>query len=232
MTRPIYEPSPARTDAKLGFGNAQLFRRPAPSGSGSGVVAFAYMGMILNQDDPFPTDTDDTPTHYGTWNEGFTSDENILYPDLTNGIIYLGTEGSYPGDINFSSPGYYVASTTVAGWDNWTGPGTQVLDAIKGCGMVWDGRIDNRDESVILQPASGLAGVPDSQSIATDSAIVGPSTNEGRIYPIVAQYSGVDAAWTQVEMFVCLITPYLYDPDPPFPTAVGTTSPTWGKWYP
>ena len=31
MTRPIYEPTPSRTDAYLGFGQDQLFRRPAPT---------------------------------------------------------------------------------------------------------------------------------------------------------------------------------------------------------
>lgn len=31
MTRPIYEPTPSRTDAVLGYGNDQLFRRPGPS---------------------------------------------------------------------------------------------------------------------------------------------------------------------------------------------------------
>jgi len=31
MTRPIYEPSLTRKDAELGFGQDQLFRRPAPS---------------------------------------------------------------------------------------------------------------------------------------------------------------------------------------------------------
>ena len=30
MTRPIFEPSTSRTEAKLGFGSDQLFRRPAP----------------------------------------------------------------------------------------------------------------------------------------------------------------------------------------------------------
>ena len=30
MSRPIYEPTPPREDARLGFGNDQLFRRPAP----------------------------------------------------------------------------------------------------------------------------------------------------------------------------------------------------------
>ena len=34
MSRPIYEPTLTRTDAVLGFGNDQLFRRPAPTASG------------------------------------------------------------------------------------------------------------------------------------------------------------------------------------------------------
>lgn len=34
MTRPIYEPSLTRTDAELGYGRDQLFRRPAPTDTG------------------------------------------------------------------------------------------------------------------------------------------------------------------------------------------------------
>lgn len=38
MTRPIYEPSPTRTDAVLGYGSDQLFRRPSPvSGGGQAI---------------------------------------------------------------------------------------------------------------------------------------------------------------------------------------------------
>ena len=38
MTRPIYEPSLPRTDAVLGFGSDQLFRRPAPIGNRCAVL--------------------------------------------------------------------------------------------------------------------------------------------------------------------------------------------------
>jgi hypothetical protein len=40
MTRPIYEPSLTRTDRALGFGNDQLFRRPAPQGGDSVIPVF------------------------------------------------------------------------------------------------------------------------------------------------------------------------------------------------
>lgn len=48
MTRPIYEPSPNRTDAVLGYGNDQLFRRPAPQGAES-YCDRAYMRQIGGQ---------------------------------------------------------------------------------------------------------------------------------------------------------------------------------------
>ena len=41
MSRPIYEPTLTREDARLGFGNDQLFRRPAPSGGQ--VIAYAWI---------------------------------------------------------------------------------------------------------------------------------------------------------------------------------------------
>lgn len=44
MTRPIYEPTPARTDARLGFTSNQLLRRPAePSGGDVSYPAAAFI---------------------------------------------------------------------------------------------------------------------------------------------------------------------------------------------
>ena len=84
MTRPIYEPSLPRTDAELGYGRDQLFRRPAPVAAGSGGV-WAYMvwydGQDLPATDAFPFQW--TPPPF--WQEAWISDEasanNLLYPD-------------------------------------------------------------------------------------------------------------------------------------------------------
>lgn len=46
MSRPVYEPNPARTDSVLGFGSDQLFRRPAPVIS-AGITSAAYMEFDL-----------------------------------------------------------------------------------------------------------------------------------------------------------------------------------------
>lgn len=69
MSRPIYEPSLQRTDRRLGYGNSQLFRRPAPV-SGGIIPAFTAV-----QDSDFTTAVsgNDTVLLWDVWNNGDTS---------------------------------------------------------------------------------------------------------------------------------------------------------------
>lgn len=43
MTRPIYEPSLQRTDARLNYGQSQLFRRPPPPSQAGGIFEYAIV---------------------------------------------------------------------------------------------------------------------------------------------------------------------------------------------
>jgi len=56
MTRPIYEPTPGRTDRALGFSSDQLFRRPAPRTRGvcSEWIALQNGGTTIPTDTNFP----------------------------------------------------------------------------------------------------------------------------------------------------------------------------------
>lgn len=56
MTRPIFEPTPARTDASLGYSSRQLFRRPAPT-SGSSAYAWARFQRVNDSDINVPNNT-------------------------------------------------------------------------------------------------------------------------------------------------------------------------------
>jgi len=49
MTRPIFEPSTSRTEAKLGYGSNQLFRRPAPVSATSFPCFRAYAYNLAAQ---------------------------------------------------------------------------------------------------------------------------------------------------------------------------------------
>lgn len=51
MTRPIYEPSLQRTDARLGYGQAQLFRRPSPPSSEFPLVFRAAIQSVPGGED-------------------------------------------------------------------------------------------------------------------------------------------------------------------------------------
>lgn len=188
---------------------------------GGFTVEYAYISQILDQEDPIPTDVDDSVFAYGPATEGFTSDETILWPNLAGGEIILNAE-SAGNDPNTASSGYCVlATSSVAGWDNWSGGATEVLDAVKGCGFVWNcPTIDQRQEVVNLQPASGTAGVPDSQSVCADMNIVQSGSGLHNIYPLLVQYSGVDAIITQMSLFVAVLRPYTFQSDPSF-----------GKWF-
>jgi len=48
MTRPVYEPSPEREDARLGFGSNQLFRRPGEQPATSGGIEWYYVTSNTN----------------------------------------------------------------------------------------------------------------------------------------------------------------------------------------
>lgn len=87
MTRPIYEPTPARYDAYNDFGNQQLFRRPAPTSEGATIPGFhGYMteDLVLTTGNDgqlawdFWVNDDDTIFEAGTITGGDATDVVLL----------------------------------------------------------------------------------------------------------------------------------------------------------
>lgn len=195
------------------------------------IIEYAYIAQILDQEEPWPTGEDNNPITKGPMTEGFTSNEEVLYPDLSDGAIYLHEEGGGLGATT-SSPGYYVAACSAVP-DSWSGPSNPVLDGIKGSGIYWDcATLDQRALVVDLEHPSGTLGVPDGETNCSDSNIV-QAAALNRIQPWFANYTGVDVFLVQCSLFVALIKPYLFIPEgfgTPS-TAVGTRTPHFGKWY-
>ena len=89
MSRPIYEPSLQRTDARLGYTSSQLLRRPAPTSAGS-PIAIGYYERSLTL----------------TQAAGDLINWSSLNEDMAQSADYFGlTAGS---DIQIKLPGVYA----------------------------------------------------------------------------------------------------------------------------
>lgn len=76
MTRPIYEPTPSRTDAVLGYGSDQLFRRPAP-------VSSIMMPRFVGQVDHNITVATAAETDIGL--DAWQNDDSTIFEELFDG---------------------------------------------------------------------------------------------------------------------------------------------------
>jgi len=101
MTRPIYEPSLTRKDAELGFGNDQLFRRPAPK------TSFIPPWVALSEGATTVADNTSIPIPFAD----LTYDPNLV----TQGVVFdwTITDAGDPGNDR------YVLQTLVKGWFEW-----------------------------------------------------------------------------------------------------------------
>lgn len=124
MTRPIYEPSLQRTDARLGYGNNQLFRRPSPT-IGVGDIPFAVMEWGAGAD--IADDTKTIVSFAGTgeyWDDGYINDPGLQM--TTQPFAFdMGA-----GTITFRSSGLYHAQFSVNWADTFPSPGPSYLDTI------------------------------------------------------------------------------------------------------
>ena len=94
MTRPIYEPSLTRTDAQLGFGSDQLFRRPAPRSEAEIPGFHGYM----TEDITLVTGTDARLE----WDFWIIDDTTVFDVDTSGGDatdVYLLLDGWYSIDV-------------------------------------------------------------------------------------------------------------------------------------
>lgn len=96
MTRPIYEPTLQRTDARLNYGQSQLFRRPAPT-AGGGVPWVRMKQLLIEQH----WDADDQAT--------------IIYDDVCNFYpdVFEVVSDPDPYAVHFLVPGLYQATCRV-----------------------------------------------------------------------------------------------------------------------
>ena len=119
MTRSIFEPSTSRTEAKLGFGSNQLFRRPAPPSTSDFAWARISKGFdASNQTINNNTNTDLTFNHDYNMGAG-ESGENVFQTTGTTGLtilehgIYLMTAEVY-WNTNPTAPWMFTISDTDA----------------------------------------------------------------------------------------------------------------------
>lgn len=153
-------------------------------------IDFSYITQEGDQTDPLPSGAEYNPVAIGPMTEAYTTDPSVLLPDLDNGWIEV------------LKKGFYIAASDVAGWDNWSGGGTDVLDAVKGSAVLWQGPgIDDRDQVSGLKPPTGTSGVPDSDS-TTVSMNVLRSTIGQHVNFTIFQYSGVDALIATATLWV------------------------------
>lgn len=130
MTRPIYEPSLQRTDARLAYGTQQLFRRPAPSSAGGGQLPYAVMEYTCEVTIP-----DDTKTLLNLavtgcgWDDGYINQAGL---DMTPSPFSFDFNA---GKIFFSSSGLYHAELMVNWCDTFPNPSyvATILDYFGNC---------------------------------------------------------------------------------------------------
>lgn len=112
MSRPVYEPSLPRTDAVLGFGRDQLFRRPAPVVE-AGTIVWARRAQYDTTDQAITSGSQinvalntfftDYPTYFQAYDAGSADGITVLVAGLY-AISYRLFWASWPGNqqINFS----------------------------------------------------------------------------------------------------------------------------------
>lgn len=124
MTQPIQEPTLQRTDARLTWGQNQLFRRPAPGSGAQGENAYAAMWWPGGAD---IVDDSKTPISEGNtgvcWAEGYINDAGLaLTPQPFSFDFCL-------GEIHFRSSGIYHAQF-IANWADTFTPNPSVVGTI------------------------------------------------------------------------------------------------------
>lgn len=142
MTKPVYEPSLERTDARLGFSANQLFRRPAPEVESSGTTSAFFDTWLFNgtgasiPDDtwsPVVTGVDGTNDRW--FDQACEDPGGNWIPVFTNGRMRNNGSPSH----NFSAWGYVIFDvpdgTTIGAQLDWVGGELQVNTGIAVDGM-------------------------------------------------------------------------------------------------
>lgn len=98
MTRPIFEPSTSRTEAKLGFGSNQLFRRPAPH---AGTTPTALRGVRDYGTGLVVASASETPVTFTDWEN---EDSTVFAETLSGGNLQK---------VGFLQQGIYTVTITI-----------------------------------------------------------------------------------------------------------------------
>ena len=149
-----------------------------------------------------------------------------MWPDLDTGHIILNAESEGTDDGGPSSnPGLYIGSFHVSGWRNYSGGGTTVLGATKGCAVIFccDVTPDGVNAYHTLKPPTGLG--PGNTETDNDTLSIAMNVVQfsdvfhhfsGQLY----QFSAVNAGFANATLFCARLAAYEYDTDPYF-----------GKWF-
>lgn len=140
MTRPIFEPTLQRTDARLGYGQSQLFRRPAPT-LGTTIPCFRAYGYDVVQ-----TITNNN-TGYVRFDRWQSSDTAVI-----NSGGWLPGTPDYIDEIDILERGLYAFMFAT----NFSGGGLNAGDEI-GFALE-DASTTYAEPPQLLQPASFKAG--------------------------------------------------------------------------
>jgi hypothetical protein len=209
MTAPIQEPNLYRHTSGLQWQSNQLFRRPSPVTTGF-EIAWAWMSSVLNQDSPILNNTETILHNVSPATDCFASNSEYLYPDLDQGVIWLSDINFDPINSSRNTTGLYLVHVIVEGWDQYTGSGSTVENAIKGCGYAIDAsNIDGLGSVMQQYPASGANVLP-SDRMSHYTGMTGIQTAASNdIFAIAAQSSGVSASIGGWYLYVALLqTPY------------------------
>lgn len=130
MTRPIYEPTDAREDARLSYGSDQLFRRPSPRGAGT------EWGIAL-----WTTDQD-VPTGFGSAiNPAF---DEAYIPSGQTAIVINPNFSTQPHQpFLLVAEGIYSVNSRVA-WNDTNWSDNRMLQILSNTGVWLPTPIDER----------------------------------------------------------------------------------------
>lgn len=125
MTRPVFEPTPGRVDASLGYATRQLFRRPSPLSSGVAIVPWARLKFVeVEQDIDFGGETvsdyDDYCNFYPEFFDLNTNPITYGFQPLIPGLYQVtGRVYCNCGFTSYPNSGFELNLKGVD-WDEWT----------------------------------------------------------------------------------------------------------------
>lgn len=162
----------------------------------AGEVQYAMISCVANQSSPLSADVVGDFTIFPP-TDGYSSDPSVLEPDNTA----IG--------IRVHEAGFIIATCRALGWNRWTGVGTEVIDAVKGCAPALVGSDILGVAYSLKNDASSVSGSAinegDPNTITTDQFIL---TATDIVGAVVIHSATVDALITQLDVHVAWFASY------------------------